>query len=72
METKFGAETKGMTIQSLLQLGVQPTYIQPSNFVNINEAKKYMLDRSLIQLSPERLSQSKTNTEANASSKPLN
>jgi len=38
METKFGAETEGMTIQSLPHLGIHPIYMD-----NIDEAKKYML-----------------------------
>jgi len=43
METKFGAETEEMTIQSLPYLGIQPIYIQPPKLDNIDEAKKYML-----------------------------
>jgi len=30
-ETKSGAETERMTIQSLPYMGIQPIYIQPSN-----------------------------------------
>jgi len=43
METKFGAETEGMAIQSLPHLGIQPIYIQPPNPVTIRDAKKCML-----------------------------
>jgi len=43
METKFGAETEGMAIQSLPYLGIHPIYIQPPNSDNIADAKKYML-----------------------------
>jgi len=42
METKFGAETEGMTIQSLPYLGRQPFYIPPK-LDNIDEAKKCLL-----------------------------
>jgi len=43
MQAKFGAETEGMTIQSLPHLGIQPIYIQSQNLDNIDEAKKCML-----------------------------
>jgi len=43
METKFGAETEGKTIQSLPHLGIQPIYIQPPNLDNIDEAMNCML-----------------------------
>jgi len=43
METKFGAETEGMAIQSLSHLGIQPIYIQPPNPENIADAKKCTL-----------------------------
>jgi len=43
METKFGAETEGMAIQSLPHLGIQHIYIQPSNPDNIADAKKCIL-----------------------------
>jgi len=43
MEIKFGAETEGMAIQSLLHLGIQPIYIHPPKLDSIYEAKKYML-----------------------------
>ena len=43
METKFGAETEGMAIQSLPYLRIQPIYIQPPNPDNIADAKKCML-----------------------------
>jgi len=43
METKFGAETEGMAIQSLPHLELQSLYIQPPKLDNIDEAKKCML-----------------------------
>jgi len=43
IETKFGADTEGMTIQSLPHLGIQPIYIQPSKLDSIANAKKCML-----------------------------
>jgi len=43
METKFGAETEGIAIQSLSHMRIQPIYIQPPNLDNIDEAKKCML-----------------------------
>ncbi|MBX8814663.1 hypothetical protein HBA91_18770 [Ochrobactrum sp. MR34] len=43
METRFGAETEGMAIQSLPYLGIQPIYLQPPNLHNIDEVKKCML-----------------------------
>jgi len=47
MEIKFGADTEGMTIQSLSHLGIQSIYIQLPKSDNIVDAKKSML-RSLI------------------------
>jgi len=43
METKFGAETEGMAIQSLPHLGIQPICIQQPKLDNIDESKKCML-----------------------------
>jgi len=40
---KVWAETKGMAIQSLPHLGIQPIHIQPPNPNNIADAKKCML-----------------------------
>jgi len=42
-ETKFGALTKGMAIQSLSLMGIQPLYIYPPNLDNIADAKRCML-----------------------------
>jgi len=42
-ETKFGAKTEGMAIQSLPHMGIQPIYIQPPKLEKIEEAKKCML-----------------------------
>jgi len=38
METKFGAETEGVAIQSLPHPGIQPIIIQPPKLDNIDEA----------------------------------
>jgi len=46
MESKFGAESEGMAIQSLPHMGIQPIHIQPSKLDNIDEAKKCMLTRA--------------------------
>jgi len=46
METKVRAETEGIAIQTLSHLGIQPIYIQPPKFDNIDEAKKYMMTRT--------------------------
>lgn len=43
METKFGAKTEGMAIQSLPHLGIQPIYIQPPSTDNIADPKKCLL-----------------------------
>jgi len=43
METKFGAKTEWMAIQSLPHLGIQAIYIQPPKLDNIYEVKKCML-----------------------------
>jgi len=43
METKFGSESEGMTIQSLPHLGILPIYTQPPKLDDIDEAKKCML-----------------------------
>jgi len=42
-ETKFGAETEGIAIQSLPHLDIQTINIQPPKLDNIDEAKKCML-----------------------------
>jgi len=42
-ETKFGAETEGIAIQSLIHLGIKPIYIQPPRPDNIADANKCML-----------------------------
>jgi len=43
METKFGAETERIAIQSLPHLRIQPIYIQIPNPDNIADAKKCTL-----------------------------
>jgi len=43
MESKVGAETEGMAIQSLPHLHIHPIYIQPPKLDKIDEAKKCML-----------------------------
>jgi len=71
IETKFGAETEGMAIQSLPTWGSNP-YIYSHQTQTILMNQEVHADRSLIKLSVERLCQSMTNTEANVSSQPLN
>jgi hypothetical protein len=67
--TKSGAETERKTIQRLPHLGIHPTYRhQPQKSWGCQEV---LADKSLIQLSPERLCQIMTNTEADAHSQPL-
>ena len=58
--TKSGAETEGKAIQRLPNLGIHPTC-------------RYQTQTlwRLIQLSPERLCQSLTNTDAEARNQPL-
>jgi len=43
IETMFGAETEGMAIQSLPNLGIQSMYIESPKLDNIDESKKSML-----------------------------
>jgi len=70
MQTKYGAETKGKAIQRLPHLGSIPyTTTKPRQYCRCQEVHA---DRSLIELSPERLGQSLTNTEVDAHSQPLN
>jgi hypothetical protein len=68
-ETKCGAETEGKAIQRLFHLGSIPYTVNKTR--HYCESQKVLADRSLIQLSPERLCQSLTNTEADAHSQPL-
>jgi len=68
-EAKFRVETKGTAIQSLPHMW--PIYIQPPKLDKMDETKKCML-RNWIWISPERHSQNMSNTEVNATSKPLN
>jgi hypothetical protein len=66
-ETKYGAETEGMTIQRLPHLGIHPyTTTKPRHYCGCQQE---LGDRSLI--SHERLCQSLTNTEVDAHSHPL-
>ena len=66
---KSGAETEGKVIQRLPLLGIHPTCThQTRYYCGCQEVHAY---RSLIQLCPERVSQSLTNIEANAGSQPL-
>jgi hypothetical protein len=68
-ETKCGAETKRKPTQRLLHLGIPPIYSHQMQILLY--IPKVFADRILIQLSPERLYQSLTNTEADNSSQPL-
>jgi hypothetical protein len=52
-ETKFGAETEGMSIQRLPQLGIHPI-INPTTQTLLWMPTR-AADRILIKLSPERL-----------------
>jgi hypothetical protein len=65
METKCEAETEGKAIQRLPHLGIHLIYRHYCGYPQV------LADRSLIWLSPERLCQSLTNTEAKAYSQPL-
>jgi hypothetical protein len=65
------SETEGKAIQKLPLLG-NLSHIQSPNPDTIVNANKCMLDRSLIELSPERLCQCLKNTEVDAHSHPLN
>ena len=68
-KTKCGAKTEGRTIQRLPFLGIHPyTDTKPRHYCGCQEVHA---DRSLIQLSPERLCQILTNTDVDAHSQPL-
>jgi hypothetical protein len=62
--TKNGAETEGKAIQRLPHLGIHPTcrHWTRTNFW----CQEVLADRSLIQLSPEKLCQILTNTNVDA------
>jgi hypothetical protein len=63
-ETKCGTETVGKAFQRLPHLEIHPIYShQRQTLLWMPEVHA---DRSLIQLSPERLCQSLTNTEVDA------
>ena len=68
-ETKFGAETEGMTIQKLPHLGIHPINNHQTQI--LGRCQQEPADRSLIQLSPARLCQCLANTEVYAHSHPL-
>ena len=68
-ETKFRAETEGMTIQKLPHLGIHPIYNQQTQ--TLFGCHQVLADRSLIWLSPKRLCQCQINTEVDAHSHPL-
>jgi hypothetical protein len=68
-ETKYGAETEGKTIQRLPHLGIHPyTVTKPRLYCGCQQV---LPDRSLTELSPEKLCQCQTNTEVDAHSQPL-
>jgi len=73
LETKFGAETERMAIQSLPHLRIQCIYLYA-----VTKPRQYWWSQEVhavrrrIWLSPERFSQSVTITEVNVSRKPLN
>jgi hypothetical protein len=62
-ETKYGAETEEKAIRRLSHLGIHPKYSHQTQQVGCQQV---LADRSLIQLSLERLCQCLTNTEADA------
>ena len=64
METKCGTETEGKAIQKLPHLGTYPIY-SPQNQTLLS-VQEVLSDGRLIRLSPERLCQRLTNTEADA------
>jgi len=74
MKIKFGAETEGITIQS--QLHTFPIYIhihtQSPRLHKIFEAKKCILTGTGYRCLLRYTAKSMSNTEANASTKPLN
>jgi hypothetical protein len=69
METKCGVETEEKAIQRLPIWGSIPyTVTKPSHYCGCQEV---LSERSLIELSPERLCQILTSTEVDAHSQPL-
>jgi hypothetical protein len=68
-ETKFGAETEGMTFHRLPHLEIYP--INNHQTQTLLQIPTKFVDRSLIKLSPERLAQCLTKTEVDAHSHPL-
>ena len=68
--TNHGTKTEGKAIQRLPHLGIHPIYrhTKSRHYCRCQEVPP---DRSLIELSLERLCQSLRNTEANACSQPL-
>jgi hypothetical protein len=67
IETKSGAETEGKAIQRLPHQDIHPIcHHQTQTLVD-----EVLADRRLMQLSPERLCQSLTNTYADARSQLL-
>ena len=68
-ETKVGAEMEEMTIQRLPHMGIHP--INKHQTQTLLWIPKELSDRSLIQLSSERLYQCLTNKEVDAHSHPL-
>ena len=68
-ETKFGAETKGWTIQRLPHLGIHP--IISRQVQTLLHMHKDFAERTLIYLSLGRLCQCLANTEVNAHSQLL-
>ena len=60
-ETKFGAETEGMTIQRLPHLGIHP--INNHQTQSLGRCQQEPADRTLIQLSPAKLCQFMANKD---------
>ena len=52
-ETKFGAETEGMTTQKLYHLGIHPINNHQTQILISDQQE--LAESSLIELSPERL-----------------
>jgi hypothetical protein len=70
-ETKCRAETEEMTIHRLPHLELYPIYKSVTKPRHFCGCQQVLADRSLLQLSPERLHQCPTITEVDALSQPL-
>ena len=69
IETKFGADPEGTTIQRLPYLGIHPINCHQTQ--SLGRYQQEPADRSLIELSPVRLCQCLANTEVDAHSHQL-